>query len=79
MALKIDWNLATYDAIRRDPVLRSELRAAGDRVAARCGPGFEVSEYEGRSRSRVHVITATAEAKRENARRGLLARARDAA
>lgn len=77
--MRIDWNLAAYDSIRRDPAVKRALRAAGDRVRARCGEGYEVSEYEGRSRSRVHVSTGTDGAMRDNARNATLARARDAA
>ena len=76
--MRIEWNLKTYEAIRRDPAVKAALRAAGQRVLARCGEGYEMSEYEGRSRSRVHVITATTRAKRDNAKHGTLARARDA-
>lgn len=79
MALRIAWNLKAFDSIRRDPAVKSALRAAGNRVASAAGEGYEVSEHEGKSRSRVHVITGTAAAKRDNARHGTLARARDAA
>ena len=77
--MRIDWNLKTFDSIRRDPAVKAALRAAGDRVRARCGEGYEVSEYEGKTRSRVHVSTGTIRARRDNAKNATLARARDVA
>ena len=79
MALRIDWNLPTFTKIRRDPAVKRALRASADRVAARCGEGYMVTEGEGATRSRAHVITSTAAARRDNARHSTLARARDAA
>lgn len=77
--MRIDWNLKAFDSIRRDPAVKSALRAAGDRVRSRCGEGYEVTEYEGKSRARVHVSTGTTRAKRDHAKHATLARARDAA
>ena len=79
MALRIEWNIGTFTKVRRDPVMKAALRAAGDRVQAACGEGYEVSEYEGKTRSRVHVGTGTYAARRDNANNSTLARARDAA
>ena len=79
MTVRIDWNLKAFDSIRRDPAVKSALRAAGDRVRSRCGEGYVVTEHEGKSRSRVHVSTGTTRAKRDHAKHATLARARDAA
>lgn len=76
--MRIDWNLKTFDSIRRDPAVKAALRAAGERVLARCGEGYIITEYEGKKRSRVHVSTGTIRAKRDNAKNATLARARDA-
>lgn len=79
MALRIDWNLPAFTKIRKDPAMKAALRAAGQRVLDRCGPGYEMTEAEGRARSRVHVSTANAEGMRDNARNATLARASQAA
>lgn len=77
--MRIDWNLKTFDSIRRDPAVKAALRAAGERVLARCGEGYVLTEHEGKKRSRVHVSTGTIRAKRDHAKNATLARARDAA
>lgn len=77
--MRIDWNLSAFDSIRRDPAVKAALRAAGQRVLSRCGEGYELSEYEGKKRSRVHVSTDSTRAMRDNAQNATLARARDAA
>lgn len=82
MALDIDWNLRAFTAIRKDPAMKSALRAAGQRVLDRCGgtaAGYELSEYDGANRARVHVRPATAQARRSDAKHGTLSAARDAA
>lgn len=73
---KIKWNLAAFEAIRRDPGLDIDGRVG--RIAAAAGPGFEAVTSEGATRTRGAVIAATHQAIRKNARDNTLMRSLDA-
>lgn len=76
--MRIQWNLGAFEEIRRMPSVAAEIDSRAARIAAAAGPGYESSPYEGRSRHRASVITATFDAIRDQHRNNTLWRAIDA-
>lgn len=76
--MRIRWNRAVFEAIRRDPAIAADVDARAGRIAAAAGEGYLASPHEGRTRHRASVITATAEAMVDNARNDTLLGALDA-
>jgi hypothetical protein len=64
--------------LRQSAAVQADLKRRADRIAARAGPGMETSSQVGRNRARASVITATAEAMRNEATSRSLTRAIDA-
>jgi tRNA A37 threonylcarbamoyltransferase TsaD len=62
----------------KSPAVQQDLRRRADRIAAAAGPGMEASVRVGRTRARGSVITATAQARDNEARNRALTRALDA-
>ena len=80
MSVKIEWNEAGFDALRQDPAVQKHMAALGGKVARAAGEGYELREpTEFPNRDRVAVITATAQARADNARNMTLVKALGAA
>ena len=62
----------------KSPAVQQDLRRRADRIAAAAGPGMEASVQVGRTRARGSVITATKQARDNEARNRALSRALDA-
>lgn len=77
--VRIKWNLDGFRQIRVAPGVQAHIEQLASEIAARAGDGYEtrpVETGEGRTaRARVAVLTATAEARRDNARNQTLIRA----
>lgn len=74
----IRWNRSAFEALRRDPKVTAELKRHADRIAANAGgetEGYIAVSGHGKTRNRAAVITATAEAIRENQDENTLLRA----
>ena len=78
---KWKWNVRTgYREFQRQAGVRAALEAAGGRIAAAAGEGVEVESQSAsgsRGTPRVAVVTATAEAKLNEAKDRTLTRALD--
>ncbi|ALA67562.1 hypothetical protein [Corynebacterium lactis] len=76
--MKIKWNREAFEQIRRAPGIVADLNARAGRIAEAAGPGFEPGSYEGKTRHRASVITATAKAKAQDAKHHTILRSVDA-
>lgn len=56
--------------------MESICRGHADAIRSRCGDGYEVTTYTGKTRVNASVITATAEAMRDNMENNTLLKAR---
>ena len=83
MSVKIEWNEAGFDALRQDPGVQEHMAVLGGKVARAAGghrAGYELREpTEFPNRDRVAVITATPQARADNARNMTLVKALGAA
>lgn len=61
--IKIELNIAGFNAIRRSPEVRADLKRRANAIAAQAGEGFEVIETDNSSRSGAMVVAATREAR----------------
>lgn len=76
---KMKPNHANFEkAVMRGPGTKRKLQSIGDKIAAAAGPGNEAFPGEGRTRSRVGVVTTNVEAMRSEAKHRSLTRAVDA-
>lgn len=75
---KIQWNFDAFEQIRRSPGVAADVDSRAARIAAAAGTGFEAGSFEGKSRHRASVITATPKARARNAKRNTLLRSIDA-
>lgn len=75
---RVKFRLRAFEEIRRSPDVVNELERRARAISLRAGDGYEASVQQGRTRARASVITTTAEARLENARRNTLLRALDA-
>lgn len=66
--MRIKYNLRAFEEIRRLPKVEAMLGDAARRVAAGCGPGYDVHVEQGRTRARAAVVTATVPAMIDNSR-----------
>lgn len=76
--MKIRWNIAGFQAIRRSAGVDAHLQAEVDRIAARLPLGPDQYRHgveAGKTRSRGFVVTATPEAMIDNAENHSLLRA----
>ena len=71
---KLELNHATVEQLLKVAVM-PKLRAAGNRIAAAAGEGFEVDARVGANRARVTVRTATFEARHAEAKNRTLTKA----
>lgn len=78
MPPKIRWRIKGFEEIRRSPEMVADLERRTNAIAAVAGEGMEPSVIQGRTRARGSVITATAEARRNNAETNALIRGLDA-
>ncbi|PVE94994.1 hypothetical protein [Microbacterium sp. TPD7012] len=75
---QIKWNLRAFRELRLEPGVIDDLGERADAIADAAGPGYEASTFEGKNRGRASVITANANARRDNARNQTLIRSLDA-
>jgi hypothetical protein len=74
---RLEINIEGFNEVRRQPTVRSYLQQAADRIAANAGgePDYIVVDATNRTRARYLVITATAQAMRDEAVHRTLTRA----
>lgn len=65
-------------AVLKSGAVQADLQSRAARIAAAAGPGMQASSFMGKTRARASVITATAKARRAEARDRALTRALDA-
>jgi tRNA A37 threonylcarbamoyltransferase TsaD len=75
---KLTFRTAAIGSLLKSAKVQQDLKARADRIAAAAGPGMQASVHVGRTRARASVITATAAARENEARRRVLTRALDA-
>lgn len=75
---RIKFRLAAFEELRRDRGVVADLQRRTNAVAASAGDGYEPSVVHGATRVRGSVITATGDARLDNARHNTLLRALDA-
>ena len=75
---RIVYNTKAFEAMRRSPGVKADLRRRADAIAAACGDGFVAASGEGKTRSRAAVIAASGRARRVNARDNTMLRNLDA-
>lgn len=74
--MKIKFNEAGFDELRKSPEVIALLEQKGRELAAAAGPGYEAEPaFKGRKRARVTVRTATNAARAAEARNHNLIRA----
>jgi hypothetical protein len=67
--MRITFNTAGFDELRKSPGVVKALEAKAAELAAAAGPGYEAEPvYMGRKRARVSVRAATAAARAREAR-----------
>lgn len=76
--VRVELNHAGIRQMLQSPEVEAELLRRAKLIAAAAGPGFEPDSEVGRSRARASVITATFEARLDEARNHTLERAMDA-
>lgn len=72
---RITWNIAGFKKVRKSPEMEALLQKIVDEMLNELGDGYEGDVQQGRSRARGGVITATNQAKRDNATNQALLRA----
>lgn len=75
---KVTLRKANIGLLLKSAKVQAELKARADRIAAAAGEGMEASVRVGRRRARASVITATEQARENEARHRSLTRALDA-
>jgi hypothetical protein len=64
--------------LRQSAAVQADMARRAQKIAAAAGPGMEATAQVGKTRARASVITATAEARRNEATARALTRAIDA-
>lgn len=74
---RLEINVAGFNEVRRQPEVRNYLHQLADRIAANAGgePDYLVIDATGATRARFIVLTATAQAMRDEATHRSLSRA----
>lgn len=72
---RFTWNIPGFKQVRKSSEMEALLQKAIDEMLAELGDGYEGDVQQGRSRARGGVVTATQQAKRDNARNQSLLRA----
>lgn len=76
MAVKIAWNRAGFEALVQHPAVQADIVRRAKAIAAAAGDGYEVREpTQHPRRARAAVITATRQAREDNARNLTLVKA----
>lgn len=65
--VRIDFNYAGFDAIRKSAAVRDELERRANLIAAAAGEGNEVEVRDGAHRARASIRTETYEARKAEA------------
>ncbi|MCL2470660.1 MAG: hypothetical protein FWF25_02815 [Propionibacteriaceae bacterium] len=68
---KLVWRSGVFKEIRSLPTVKAAVNEAAQKVAAKCGTGYEVKAAQitgGRGRARAEVVTRTYQAMRREAR-----------
>ena len=73
--VEFQWKRGVFEQIRRLPGVEKELKKVADDVARAAGDGYEASLGKGKTRSRASVVTATAEAMRNESKNSSMLRA----
>lgn len=76
--MKFKWNVGEFQAIRRLPGVAAEINRRAEAIADAAGDGYEWSAYDGLTRSRAGVVTASFKAIRDNAKNNTLVKSLDA-
>lgn len=76
--VRVEINHEGVKALLKSPLVAAELERRAKAIAAKAGPGMEVSVHYGRNRVNASVITATTEARVAEAKDRALTRAIDA-
>ena len=67
--MKIEWNNEGFERLRQDPGIQEDMVRRGAAVAAAAGEGYELREpTEFPNRDRVAIVTATNQARADNAK-----------
>lgn len=67
--MKIEWHNEGFEALRQDPEIQEDMVRRGEAIAKAAGEGYEVREpTQFPNRDRVAIITATNQARADNAR-----------
>lgn len=74
----IKWNMAGFEALRRSPGIKRVLLERGQKIANKAGEGIAAVPGEGRSRSRVAVLTINGVGVGRNAHGHVIIKAIDA-
>lgn len=73
--MQIQWKLQGFKEIRKSPEMEALLQKVIDEMLNELGEGYEGDVTQTRNRARGGVVTASNQAKRENARDNSLLRA----
>lgn len=73
--VRIELNIAGFNAVRRSPEVRSDLKRRAEAIAAQAGEGFEVIETDNPSRAGAMVVAATKDARLAEATEKVLTKA----
>lgn len=76
--VKLDFHYDGFNEVRSSPEVQAEVFRRGDAIGAAAGDGYEVRKTVNKTRARVSIITATAEAMVDQARNHTLERSLDA-
>lgn len=75
MTVRIKWNKAGFEQVRRLPGVEAKILAIGQDIAKTAGDGYEANLAAGKTRSRVSVRAETFRASRDNAKNNTLVKA----
>lgn len=73
--MKVKLNRQGVHEILCSKEMQAICREQADAILNRVGPGYEVSEYQGKNRVNASVSTATTEARKDNAENNTLLKA----